>query len=120
MATVEVKIEGADQIIKSFRRSPKLFTDIFNKAIKKSILVLLGETRQVTPVDTGFLRETGMQTSFAALIGQIDNIAPYATYVHEGTKLMEARPFFEWGAESGKDQVDAIFDAAMTEFKNNL
>lgn len=120
MANLTVKIEGLESIQKSFRQSPRVFTTVFDRAIKKSIFVLLGTSREVTPVDTGFLRGAGMQTTFEALIGKLENTAPYAVYVHDGTSRMDARPFFEWGIDAGQDQVNNIFSKAMEEFKQSI
>lgn len=120
MSNLTVKIEGADKIIKAFQASPRLFVPIFDKAIKKSIIHLLGTSRMVTPIDKGFLSGAGMETDFETLTGKISNSAPYHVFVHEGTSKMEARPFFQWGMEAGQEQVQNIFDKALAEFTNAL
>ena len=119
-AAIEVEIKGLSEIKKSFSKAPALFTKIFDPAIKKSIFIFLGATRPFVPVDTGFLRETGMQTTFEALTGRLDNVAPYAVFVHEGTKKMAGRPFFEQGIEVGQDQVQQTFDEALQAFNDSL
>lgn len=119
-SNISVEIEGLDEMKKAFDKSPALFVKIFDEAIKKTIFTLVGTSRQWTPVDTGFLRETGMQTTFEALVGRLDNTAPYAVYVHEGTKKMDARPFFDQGIETAQGDIDNFFDSALETFNNSL
>lgn len=119
-ASLSVEIKGLQELQKAFGKSPALFVRIFDEAIKKATFILLGTSRENTPVDTGFLRNTGMQTSFSTLTGQIDNVAPYAVYVHEGTKKMQAVPFFDQGIEQAQQDIDAIFDEALDNFNNQL
>lgn len=119
-ANLTVEIKGVNELKKSFNKSPELFVRIFDPVVKKSIFNILGKTRPFVPVDTGFLRETGMQTTFEALIGRLENVAPYAVYVHEGTKKMEARPFFDQGIEEAQEDVQMFFDEALEIFNNSL
>lgn len=120
MANLSVKIEGLDELQKAFKKAPRLFTQIFDGAVKKSIYALLGTSREATPVDTGFLRGAGMVTSFEALMGTLENTAPYALFVHDGTKHMPARPFFSEGIDAGQDQVDNIFSDALEQFNDQI
>jgi len=120
MSNINIKIEGWDKIAKGFAKSPQVFIKVFDVAIKKSITVLLGTTRARTPIDTGFLKGKGMETTFEALTGRITNSAPYSTYVHEGTSKMQARPFFMWGVEDGEAQVQSIFSKSFDEFISKL
>lgn len=117
---LQVEIKGLNEMKQAFAKSPALFTRVFDTAIKKATYSLLGTSRMATPVDTGFLRGPSMQTSFSALVGRIENTAPYAIYVHEGTIHQKARPFFQEGIESGQNEVDNIFDQALQEFTNQL
>jgi len=117
---VTVTIEGMDKLEAAFRQAPKIFVTVFDRAIKQATLSLLGRVREVTPVDTGFLRNTGMETSFETLIGRVDNVAPYAVYVHEGTLHMQARPFFTMGLASGQEAVNVYFEQALQEFANRI
>jgi len=118
-ASIAVEIEGLSQMIAAFDKSPALFVQVFDEAVKKSTYVLLGKAREFTPVDKNFLRGT-MDTTFATLVGQIDSKAPYDIYVHEGTGKMEARPFYDNAINAEQDQVNQIFDSAFEKFNNSL
>lgn len=120
MSKIEIRIEGWDKIAEGFKKSPQLFVKVFDRAVKKSIYVLLGTTRERTPIDKGFLRGAGMETTFETLTGRINNSAPYAEYVHEGTSKMAGRPFFMWGAEAGEPQVNSIFAESFEDFISQL
>jgi len=92
------------------------------EGIEKLAFVTEAESKRATPVDTGRLRASiavdmlgrrarrGVRTfkggAFAAMEGGFATgklkaiVGPhtnYATYVHEGTYKMGARPFMEWG-----------------------
>lgn len=146
---LEVQIAGLDEMVASFKQAPGLFMTVFNKAIKKSIFVLTAAAKMETPVDLGFLRNS-MRESFENLIGTLDNTAPYALFVHEGTKphfppldaitpwanrhgippFMVAMsiaakgtkgvPFFDLAIDAQQLQVQNYFDVAMEDFKNQL
>lgn len=120
MANLSVQIQGLNELVVAFNKSPQITGKEINIAISKTILLLLGEARKNTPVDTGFLRETGMQTTFGELIGVLENVAPYAVYVHDGTKFMEARPFFEIAIQSSESQVNDFFNQALENITNQL
>lgn len=119
-STLSVEIIGLDKLELAFKKAPQLFTTIFDRAVKQSTLTVLGRSRERTPIDKGFLRGPGMQTTFSALTGRIDNVAPYAGYVHDGTIHMKARPFFEWGIDAGQSDVNMFFDQAAKEFANSI
>lgn len=115
-----VKITGLSKMRDAFQQSPRIFTTVFDRAVKQATLLLFGKSREKSPVDTGFLRGPGMVTSFEVLTGHVDNNAPYAKFVHEGTKYMKGRPFFEEAIEAGQSQVDFIFDRALQDFANQI
>lgn len=82
---MKIEIEGLDEIRAAFKRSPTIVRKHANKAIQKSVLKLLANARPETPIDQGFLRGAGMVISFQDLLGILENKAPYAGFVHEGT-----------------------------------
>lgn len=118
--SIAIEIKGLDEMKRAFNNSPAEAVKAFDVAIQRSIFLIENNSKQVTPVDTGFLRETGMVTSFEALIGRLDNTAPYATYVHDGTKKMEARPFFDQGIEASQADVDKFFDEALSNLVDSI
>lgn len=83
---ISIEIEGLDEMIEVFKKAPEETTKELNRFIKKSLLKILGESRKLAPVDQGFLRGAAMVTQFRNLIGILENTAPYAVFVHDGTR----------------------------------
>ena len=139
---LSIKIDGLDKLEKLFKQAPKIATKNLNTAIKQSVLTLLANARIAAPVDQGFLRNSGMVTSFEVLKGMLQNKAPYAVYMHEGTrphyvpiaaikgwadrhgippflvqrsimrKGTKARPFFKNSIEASLAAIDKYFKSA--------
>lgn len=75
------------------------------------------EAKANCPVDTGNLRRT-ITTSVGNLEADIGSNCEYASYVHDGTYKMSARPFLETAAASELDSLeDNIADAIERLFK---
>lgn len=85
-SNLSVKIEGLDRIQKAFNKAPDIVQEEMNVAIKKSIFTLLNSSRRHAPVDRGFLRGAGMKTTLERLKGTLENVSPYAKFIHDGTK----------------------------------
>ena len=52
---------------------------------------------------------TGAGLKMEAAVGPTVN---YATFIHDGTRFMKARPFLKDGAEASLDQIDEFFTDA--------
>jgi len=117
---IDVKITGMEEIERSFKRAPATFVSVFDRVVKQATLSVLGRVKENTPIDKGFLRGPGMVSTFETLLGRIDNVAPYAQYVHEGTIHMTGRPFFQWGLEAGQAEVSALFEQGLNDFYNQI
>ncbi len=80
-------------------------TDIsgfMSKKIKELAFLIERESKKVTPVDTGRLRAS-IGVSLRPASATIRPHTNYATYVHEGTKYLRARPFMLWGAQNATE-----------------
>lgn len=149
MANLQVKIEGLDELQKNFASSPQITAKAIDKAIKKSIFTLLINAKKAAPRDQGFLRDNFV-TEFSLLLGVLNNTAPYAVYVHEGTrphwppmdaitpwanrhgippflvarsiakKGTKAQPFFQDSIEESQSDIDRFFREALDEIGNQL
>lgn len=65
--------------------------------------------KQLSPVDTGFMRDHISQTETASpdnLKAAIESEADYSVFVEYGTVNMEAQPFFTPAFESARRQVN--------------
>jgi len=149
-ADIQVEIIGMDKLQKAFKESPKITTNRLNTAVKQGIYTLLANARKAAPVDQGFLRNAGMVTSFEILKGLLENKAPYALYVHEGTrphyvpmgaikgwaqrhgipayfvqrailrKGTKARPFFKDSVEASQEDINKYFQDAVKNIVKDL
>lgn len=79
------------------------------RGIDTMAMDVLGESRKVTPVDTGRLRGSERVDTFK-LRAIIAPHTHYATYVHEGTRKMRARPFMRWGLEAALRKKSPVFE----------
>lgn len=82
---LEVKIQGQKEMAKAFKKSPEIVLGEINPAIRKTLLKIEARAIPKIPTDTGFLRNANV-TIFSNLKGVLENRAPYAIFVHEGTK----------------------------------
>lgn len=65
--------------------------------------------QQLSPVDTGFMRDHISQTETAtptSLRAVVESEADYSAFVEYGTVNMESQPFFTPAFESGRKQVN--------------
>lgn len=147
---MKIEIEGLDEIREAFKRSPTIVRKHANVAIQKSVLKLLANARPETPVDQGFLRGAAMVVSFQDLLGILENKAPYASFVHEGTqphgvsiaaitpwalrhgippflvarsikrKGTKAKPFFANSIDKSDTDINGFFSAALDGIASDL
>lgn len=92
MVNVQIKIENMNEIRAAFRKSPYVMVEELDKAIEGSIFGITRESKLNSPVDTGFMKASHT-TRFSKLRGEVEPVAKYSIYVHEGTRYMAARPF---------------------------
>ena len=109
---ITVKVTGLEQVMKKFERMPREFIEEMDKAVKKSAYLIEGESKKVTPVDTGRLRAS-ISSAFSVLQAIISPHTNYAVYVHEGTRFMQGRPYMKWGVEKAKDAIKKQFQNAV-------
>lgn len=88
MGMMAVQIDGLDELLKRYKRSPEIVTEAFKKAIQKAVRGVEAAAKPITPIDTGFLRNSISSSMLVEeLGGKIIATAPYASYVHEGTEV---------------------------------
>lgn len=123
---MSVKIEGLDELRKAYKKAPDIVEASFRKAIGKAIFGIEAAAKPITPIDTGFLRNSIASSLFSnQLGGQVINTAPYASAVHEGTQnwpLSTApknpntvRQFFLTAVEMTATERDALWQKAAQE-----
>ena len=145
-----IKIEGMDDLKKAFEKSPKIVKDAIDPAIKKAIFSIQAKAIPHIPTDRGFLRGPGNVTIFSTLKGVLKNRAPYAIFVHEGTKPhfpplhaiekwadrhgippflvaraiakkgTKGKPFYDLAVKETKPLLDQIFSGALKDITLKL
>jgi len=120
MANISIEIKNGDKIMRAFKQAPEKMSRGIQDSILKVAVFTSGEVKKVittgedmwkSPIDTGAMRR-GVQMSqtgkFKAII-KPSRMTPYALFVHEGTRFMKARPFFDVTAKRHKDPITRFF-----------
>lgn len=74
------------------------------------------------PVKTGHLRDTHI-TTISGLEGSIGpnvSVAPYAKYVHHGTKRMQGRPWLEYVKNMSDNRIESLYRQLLTNITGDL
>lgn len=87
------------------------------EGIKKIIFALEGETKKITPVDTGRLRSS-IFSRYGASEGIVGTNVEYAPFVEYGTRYMEGSHMFEKGLEQIKHKMADFFKAIGVQIEN--
>lgn len=89
--------------------------------MQKILFTVLRNSQRATPVKTGTLRRSETTRMEAqGTRGFIGTNVKYAGFVHDGTKYMEARPFFKEGIEDSKSEVEKLAKKAGEAWFNNV
>ena len=108
MAKVEI-IADFDPFIRAIKRNPQVVRSEVSKFLTRGMAEYrssiqtkpwrLGLTFGGAPVATGSMRDTH-QVTMGQWEASIKPTTNYASYVHEGTSRMKARPWLEYAKES--------------------
>ena len=124
MAKITIEIRNADKIIRAFRIAP----EIMAKRLQDELLKLGGYTvgevkKHITmgtdmwkpPILTGAMRRgiQVRQSEAMKVVIMASEITSYALFVHEGTKFMKARPFFEITARRSGKEIERFFQKSL-------
>lgn len=130
MATIQIKLKNINRILGAIAEAPRETRAGIQKAIERAGVFIQGKTKEhITagtnmwkpPIDTGAMRR-GIQAGFQPMKAIIrpSYTTPYASYVHEGTYKMRARPFFEITAKNEQKSVVDFFIKEMEKLVNNI
>jgi len=119
MARVQIKIKNLPEIRRAFTQAPRLTVKYVNKAIARSLLKVERDSKLNTPVDTGYLRASHT-TRLLNLKGEVEPMAKYAIYVHEGTRFMRPRPFLLEAVNDNEKFVQDEFEKAMQDVFDDI
>lgn len=150
MATIELRIDGLDELISRLTKAPDLVGQELDKALNKSAVVAQREIRRKAPVDTGRLRNSITYMHIGVLAYSVATNVDYALPVHEGSKAhvmpggaidgwatrhgMDAsavrwaiarkgtkpNPFFKTGAKAATSDINSYFAAALANVSSRM
>jgi hypothetical protein len=123
MATVSIRIRNQEKIMLAFQQAPRQMGVKISQAVRKIGVFTAGETKKhitagtgmwKAPIRTGQMRQ-GIHADFQRMKSVIrpSFATPYATFVHEGTKFMRKRPFFEITAQRSRSDLEEFFNREM-------
>ena len=118
---VSLEIKGLNEIMRLWNKAPKVVEMEMRKALNKAVIILQGAAVMRTPVDTNRLRGGHKVTmKIGAFEAKLFNPVKYAIYVHEGTRFMKGRPFYDDAIKKESPRIDRIFDKALEDITNKL
>lgn len=128
---MSVQVSGLEQLLRAYKKAPHIVEESFRKAIGKAVIGLEAAAKPITPIDTGFLRNSIASSLYTGKIGgQVIATAPYASYVHEGTQAWPlssppknpntVRQFFLKAVEMTAVERDALWMKAANEVSEAL
>ncbi len=118
MVDVNITIQNLDTFRKALEKSPQIVGKHLDRALNLAATTFLGKTKDnirqgvdmwKPPIDTGYMWNHIFFNIFP-LKAEIYPTAEYATYVHDGTNRMRARPFFDITMNREGDNLNKIFE----------
>lgn len=119
MARVQITIKNLPEIRRAFSQAPRLTVKYVNRAIARSLLKIERDSKLNAPVDTGYLRASHT-TRLSNLRGEVEPMATYALYVHEGTRFMRSRPFLFDAVSDNEKFVETEFEKAVQDVFDDI
>ena len=104
-----------DELAARFQANP--LTVIYEDLMTKVVHIALRHSMQRTPVKRGTLRRSETtRVEAGGKRGFVGTNVIYAPFVHYGTKFMEARPFFDWGIQDSRAEIDQALQKAGDDY----
>jgi len=121
---VVVKLINKRSLLKSWAIAPEKMVNGLDGAVKATSVFITGLTKiNITtgegmwkpPIKTGQMRLGVQPQKLGRLKAMVSTSrrTPYAVFVHDGTKKMRARPFFEITAKRGALKIQKFFGSYM-------
>ena len=114
---LSIEIKNINEVKKFIKSRPAETRKELDKAVQKTVLLVKGESKRRTPVDTGRLR-TSIKTKTRQLEGEVFTDVKYAIAVHENLKSRhptgEAK-YLENAIKHSKPRIQKFFKDAIKE-----
>lgn len=133
MSYAEIELKGFNELKKVLRDSPHIVVgsarSYFQRVMAEMERVLVSSPWQVggrgggVPVATGYLRSQAVNREFkdyyAKLYTDLSN-AYYGVFVHEGTRKMKARPYYDYAYDKSAPKTKEYQDKFLKEIVESL
>jgi hypothetical protein len=96
---VKVRVEGLDDALHFLQEAAQKLPDEADKIIEDEAEFIFAQSQREVPVDTGMLQRSGSH-EHVRLKSTVGYNTPYAQFVHDGTSMVEGRPYLAGPAES--------------------
>lgn len=109
MAGIKVDVKGLNELIAKYEKRANALNA--KAIVDLSTAILEKQTKALTPVDTGRLRNSEHSQSSGnaqAAEGTLSTNVEYAPYVEFGTSRQKAQPFLATGARLAKPKIDRM------------
>ena len=127
MITVDIK--GFEQILAAL--NPIRAAQMIDQGVQHAAQVIADRTKKLPPVsarttgygvegipvDTGRLRQSIEPRRIGLMAAGVFVPVNYSGFVHDGTRNVQPRPFFEWELKDfgGNDEIKRIMDGVLTQ-----
>lgn len=123
---------GLRELQAAVKRNPQKVLDEGRKFITRGLAALkagiirspwtLRGTGGGAPVKTGHLRDTHVTriNGLTGSIGPNQAVAPYARYVHHGTRRMPGRPWLDYVRQNKNGEIQDLFRGMLKEIVKDL
>lgn len=122
-------IKGLEELKRAVQRNPRKVIDEVSDFLSRAMAAYkrvigrnpwkLGSSEGGAPVLTGYLRATHF-TDQQRWQARIYPTAPYAQYVHDGTKRMKARPWLDFAKDAADSEVQRLEREMLDEIVRDL
>lgn len=129
----ELRIIGLEDFKRAIKRNPRFVVNrvnrylvqgmaAYNRGILRSPWQLGNTSGGGAPVNTGNLRDTHIRTisRFEARIGPNVARAPYALYVHDGTRRIQARPWLDFVYRTKSREIERYYQDMLKDIVKDL
>ena len=132
MANVSLKLLNDKKIIQAFKVAPKQMTQAVEMTVRQVGGEAVGKVKEhitygtdmwKSPIKTGTMRRMISIVETRPLkvtIAPNLSVTPYAVYVHEGTRYMRKRPFFDITKRHEEKYLIGFFKKTIEKFAKEL
>ena len=129
---IKIELKGAKEFERALKRNPSIVEKEAKNYFTRAMAVLkqtalrnpwrVGGSGGGVPVDTGnlFIAHETEINKFSAKLFVNNDRAKYASYVHDGTSRMKARPWLEYSKEKNKKAIERLQDDLLKNIVKDL